>query len=40
MLAEPPVVGLVAGKSCAVDAGLLASAEANDLAVLCVADRV
>lgn len=38
--AHPPVVGLVAGEAGAVDAGLLAGAEANDLAVESVADRV
>ncbi|TLD22845.1 hypothetical protein PspLS_07561 [Pyricularia sp. CBS 133598] len=38
--AQPPVVGLVAGEAGAVDAGLLAGAEADDLAVGGVADRV
>lgn len=38
--AHPPVVGLVTGKTGAVDTGLLASTETNDLAVGGVADRV
>lgn len=40
MEAHPPVVGLVAGKTGAVDTGLLASAEADHLAVVGVAHRV
>lgn len=38
--AHPPVVGLVTGQTGAVNAGLLASTETNDLAVGGVADRV
>lgn len=40
MLAEPPVVGLVASETSAVDARLLAGTETNDHTALCVADRV
>lgn len=38
--AHPPVVGLVAGQTSAVDTALLAGTEADDLAVEGVADRV
>lgn len=40
MEAHPPVVGLVAGEAGAVDAGLLAGAEADDLPVEGVADGI
>ena len=40
MLAQIPDVRLVAGQAGAVDAGLLAGAHADGLAVLGVADRV
>ena len=40
MLAQIPDIRLIARQAGAVDAGLLASAHADDLAVLCIADGV
>lgn len=40
VVAQPPVVGLVTGKTGAVDTGLLAGTEADDHSVLGVTDRV
>ena len=40
MLPEPPIIGLVTRETSAVDAGLLACAEADDLSVFGVADGV
>lgn len=40
MEAHPPVVGLITGKSSAMNSGLLASTETNNLAIVCVAHRV
>lgn len=40
MESHPPVVGLVTGESSAMNSGLLASTEANNLAIICVAHGV
>lgn len=40
MVPKPPVIGLVAGKSGAVDSGLLTGSETDDSSVEGVANRV
>ena len=39
-LAQPPLIGLVAGETCAVDAALLTGSDADSLSVLDIADAV
>jgi len=39
-LAQPPLIGFVTGKTCAVDAALLTGSDADSLSVLDIADAV
>ena len=39
-LAQPPYIGLIASKACAVDTALLSRSDADGLTVLDIADRV